>query len=54
MAVPEVILNGVDVIYRVSFTTPFTGGVGVQITAYQIELLTVSGDWQVPSTCISD
>jgi hypothetical protein len=54
MAVPVVTLNGVDLIYRISFTTPFTGGVGVLITAYQIELLTASGDWQIPSTCISD
>lgn len=45
MAVPEITLNGVDVIYRVSLTTPFTGGVGVQITAYQIELLTASDEW---------
>jgi hypothetical protein len=54
MAAPEVTLNGVDVIYRVSFTVPFSGGVDVEITAYQIELITASGDWQVPSTCISD
>jgi len=43
-----------NVVYRISFTSPFTGGSNVVILAYEIQIRSmIDMQFYVPSNCVS-
>jgi hypothetical protein len=47
-------LNVTTVLYRVTFTQPFTGGNSVAIIAYEVQIQTKNGTWLIPQGCQSN